>query len=62
MTLAKRRNPAILDASRRCRIAKGSGTSVQEINALLNQFEQRQKVMKQLCAGRMPKMFAGLRR
>ena len=35
---------------------------VQEFNALLNQFEQRQKVMKQLSAGRPPKMFAGLGR
>jgi signal recognition particle GTPase len=36
--------------------------TVQELNALLNQFEQSQKVMKQLSAGRMPKMFAGLGR
>ena len=62
MTIAERRNPAILDASRRRRIAKGSGTTVQEINALLNQFKQMQKMMKQLSAGRMPKMFAGLGR
>ena len=62
MTIAERRNPAILDASRRRRIAKGSGTTVQEINALLNQFKQMQKLMKQLSAGRMPKMLAGLGR
>ena len=62
MTIAERRNPAILDASRRRRIAKGSGTTVQEINALLTQFKQMQKMMKQLSAGRMPKMFAGLGR
>src|ERR671931_597028 len=62
MTIAERRNPAILDASRRRRIARGSGTTVQEINALLNQFKQMQKMMKQLSAGRMPKMFAGLGR
>src|SRR5918911_1647605 len=62
MTIAERRNPAILDASRRRRIAKGSGTTVQEINARLNQFKQMQKMMKQLSAGRMPKMFAGLGR
>ena len=62
MTIAERRNPAILDASRRRRIAKGSGTTVQELNALLNQFKQMQKMMKQLSAGRMPKMFAGLGR
>jgi signal recognition particle subunit SRP54 len=62
MTIAERRNPAILDASRRRRIARGSGTTVQELNALLNQFKQMQKMMKQLSAGRMPKMFAGLGR
>src|SRR5919204_188596 len=62
MTIAERRNPAILDASRRRRIARGSGTTVQEINALLNQFKQMQKMMKQLSAGRLPKMFAGLGR
>jgi len=44
------------------RIAKGSGTTVQAINALLTQFTQMQKRMKQLSAGRMPKMFAGLGR
>ena len=38
----------MLDASRRRRIARGSGTSVQELNALLNQFKQMQKMMKQL--------------
>src|ERR671932_230622 len=62
MTIAERRNPAILDASRRRRIAKGSGTTVQELKALINQFKQMQKMMKQLSAGRMPKMFAGLGR
>src|ERR671934_188514 len=59
MTIAERRNPAILDASRRRRIARGSGTTVQEINALLNQFKQMQKMMKQLSAGRMPRCSLG---
>ncbi len=62
MTREERRNPSVLDASRRRRIARGSGTSVQELNALLNQFKQMQKMMKQLSGGRMPKMLSGLGR
>jgi signal recognition particle subunit SRP54 len=62
MTRAERRNPAILDASRRRRIARGSGTSVQELNALLSQFKQMQKMMKQFSGGRMPRMLGGLGR
>ena len=49
-------------SSNASRIAKGGGTTVQEINALLNQFKQMQKMMKQCSAGRMPKIFAGLGR
>jgi signal recognition particle subunit SRP54 len=48
MTLAERRNPKILNASRKRRIARGSGTSVQEVNQLLAQFRQMQRMMKQL--------------
>ena len=47
MTKKERANPNILNASRRKRIAKGSGTSVQEVNRLVNQFEQTRKLMKQ---------------
>jgi len=47
MTIAERRNPAILNASRRKRIAAGSGTKIQDVNRLLNQFEQMKKMMKQ---------------
>lgn len=47
MTLAERRNPDIIDGSRRKRIARGSGTSVQDINVLLKQFAQMQKMVKQ---------------
>ncbi len=61
MTKGERRNPNVLDASRRRRIARGSGASVQEINTLLNQFKQMQKMMKQLSGGRMPRMLGGLR-
>lgn len=47
MTKDERRNPSIINGSRRKRIAKGSGTSVQDVNKLLKQFEQAQKMMKQ---------------
>lgn len=46
MTAAERQNPAIINGSRRKRIAKGSGTSLQDVNRLLTQFEQTQKMMK----------------
>ena len=46
MTKAERRNPAIINSSRKNRIAKGSATSVQEINLLLKQFEQMKKMLK----------------
>ena len=46
MTNGERENPNILNGSRRKRIAKGSGTTVQEVNRLLNQFEQMKKMMK----------------
>ena len=48
MTKKERQNPKIIGASRKVRIAKGSGTRVQDVNQLLKQFEQMQKVMKQL--------------
>ena len=46
MTTAERREPAIIDGSRRQRIATGSGVSVSEVNALLKQFGEMQKMMK----------------
>jgi signal recognition particle subunit SRP54 len=48
MTKIERRNPRILNGSRKRRVATGSGTSVQEINQLLHQFQEMQKMMKQL--------------
>ncbi len=48
MTKAERAKPAIIDAKRKRRIAAGSGTSVQEVNRLLRQFEQMSKLMKQM--------------
>ena len=53
MTPKERRHPDIIKASRKTRIAKGSGTSVQEVNKLLTQFEQMKKMMKQMANGNM---------
>lgn len=52
MTLEERRNPRILNASRKRRVAKGSGVTVQEVNDLLSQFRQMQRLMKQLKSGK----------
>jgi signal recognition particle subunit SRP54 len=54
MTPAERRNPALLDGSRRRRIAGGSGTSVQQINQLVQQHKQMKKMMKQIASGGVP--------
>jgi signal recognition particle subunit SRP54 len=54
MTKAERANPDILNASRRKRVARGSGTSVQEVNRLINQFNASRQMMKQM-SGRMKK-------
>ena len=54
MTPKERRNPQILNASRRRRIARGSGTEVQDVNKLLNQFEQTKQMVKKLSTGKMP--------
>lgn len=54
MTPRERRNPALLNASRKKRIAAGSGATVQQVNQLLKQFEQTQAMMKQF--GKMGKM------
>ena len=48
MTPRERRNPGILNASRRKRIAVGSGTTVQDVNALIRQFEQSKEMMKKM--------------
>jgi signal recognition particle subunit SRP54 len=52
MTKQERDNPAIIDSKRKRRIAAGSGTSVQEINQLLKQYEQTKMLMKQLKGGK----------
>ena len=66
MTPAERSNPAILNGSRRTRIAKGSGTSIQEVNKLLKQFDETRKMMKMLttakAGGKRFPMMPGFRR
>jgi len=61
MTPQERAKPEIIKASRKRRIAAGAGVTVQEVNRLLNQFEQTQKMMKQFSKGGMQKMLRGLR-
>jgi signal recognition particle subunit SRP54 len=56
MTPEERANPQILNGSRRRRIARGSGTSVQAVNQLVKQFGQMKKMMRQLQQGKMPSM------
>ncbi|HHC79352.1 MAG TPA: signal recognition particle protein [Flavobacteriia bacterium] len=65
MTPAERSKPAIINASRKKRIAKGSGTSVQEVNQLMKQFNQMSKMMKMMQGGggkRMMQMMKGMGR
>lgn len=62
MTKKERRNPKILDASRRKRIAKGSGNKVEDINKFMNQFYEMQKMMKQISNGKNPLAALGMKR
>ena len=61
MTMAERHEPKIINPSRKQRIAKGSGVSVTEVNQLLKNFEQMQKMMKKMMGGKMPAMPQGAR-
>lgn len=61
MTPAERARPEIIKATRKRRIALGAGVQVQEVNRLLNQFEQTQKMMKQFSKGGMQKMMRGMK-
>ena len=65
MTPKERRNPGVLNASRRKRIAAGSGTTVQDVNQLIRQFDQAKQMMKQVTQmkgkGRMRMRFPGMR-
>jgi signal recognition particle subunit SRP54 len=61
MTKEERVRPSIINGSRRRRIALGSGTTVQEVNRLLKQFEEMQKMMKRLSKGNMKRTLQGMR-
>ncbi|MFZ8252578.1 signal recognition particle protein, partial [Staphylococcus aureus] len=54
MTVAERRNPKILNGSRRLRIARGSGMTVTDVNQLVQRFEQAAKMMKTVARGGVP--------
>jgi signal recognition particle subunit SRP54 len=64
MTPAERKNPSLLNGSRRLRIARGSGRSITEVNRLLEQFRDMQKLMKKAAGGnlRLPPGMMGGRR
>jgi len=60
MTQEERKKPNIINGNRRRRIAYGSGTSVQEVNKVLKQFTEMQKMMKTFSKGKMPRMLRGM--
>ena len=62
MTQEERRKPSIIGASRKVRIAQGSGTRVQDVNQLLKQFGEMQKMMKQMSSGKQTRMLKRLRK
>lgn len=59
MTPEERNRPQILNGSRRARIADGSGNSIQEVNRLIKQFQQMQKMLKQMRGGKLKRMIPG---
>ena len=61
MTPQERLHPTIIKGSRKKRIAGGSGTQVQDVNRLLKQFAQMQKMMKKMTKGGMAKMMRGMK-
>ena len=61
MTPKERQNPDILNQSRKQRIAKGSGTDIQEVNRLIKQFDQTRKMMRMVAGGGMRNMMSGMR-
>ena len=62
MTPEERKRPEILNCSRRMRIAKGSGTNIQEVNRLLKQFDQTRKMMKMVTGSKMAGMMQKMKR
>jgi signal recognition particle subunit SRP54 len=61
MTKLERRKPELIKATRKRRIAAGAGVQVQEVNRLLNQFEQMQGMMKKMQGGGLAKMMRGMK-
>jgi signal recognition particle subunit SRP54 len=61
MTPYERRHPELIKGSRRLRIAKGSGTTVQQVNQLVKQFDQMRKLMRGMQQGKMPDLGALMR-
>jgi signal recognition particle subunit SRP54 len=61
MTPQERAEPELIKASRKRRIAAGAGVPVQEVNRLLNQFEQMQKMMKMMKGGNLARMMRGMK-
>ena len=61
MTPEERTRPEILNGSRRQRIAKGSGTNIQEVNRLIKQFDQTRKMMRMVAGGGMAGMMRGMK-
>ena len=62
MTPEERTRPEILNGSRRTRIAKGSGTSIQEVNRLLKQFDSTRKMMKSITGNKMAGVMQRMKR
>jgi signal recognition particle subunit SRP54 len=62
MTPEERTHPDILNGQRRGRIAKGSGTDIQEVNRLLKQFDQTRKMMKAVTGTKMGKMMSHMKK
>ena len=60
MTPKERTNPEVLNQSRKMRIAKGSGTSIQEVNRLVKQFDQTRKMMKMVTGNGMRNMMRNM--
>ena len=61
MTRKERRNPALLDGSRRRRIAAGAGVQVQDVNKLMKQFMEMQKMMKSFSGGKLKRLMGAFK-
>lgn len=61
MTPKERTNPELLNTSRRQRIAKGSGTNIQDVNRLIKQFDQTRKMMKMVTGSKMTQMMNAMK-